>query len=77
MPVVIDECESLALSGHLVLGEEDARDVAEGPEQLLKVVVLHVLGEVGHADGGCVLVPPPASNSCVVLCCGISSSAQQ
>ena len=46
VPVVVDEGEPLALSGHLVLGEEDARDVAEGPEQLLEVVVLHVLGEV-------------------------------
>ena len=70
MPVVVDEGESLALAGHLVLGEEDARDVAEGPEQLLQVVVLHVLGEVGHPDGGRVLVPPPASRKdgqfCVV-----------
>ena len=34
LPVVVDEGESLALAGHLVLGEEDARDVAEGPEEL-------------------------------------------
>ena len=46
IPVVVDEGEPLALPGHLVLGEEDARDVAERPEQLLQVVVLHVLGQV-------------------------------
>ena len=34
LPVVVDEGEPLALAGHLVLGEEDARDVAEGPEEL-------------------------------------------
>ena len=60
-PVVIDECESLALSGHLVLGEEDAGDVAEGAEQVLQVVVLHVLAQVRHADRSSVLVPPPAN----------------
>ena len=31
LPVVVDEGEALALPGHLVLGEEDAGDVAEGP----------------------------------------------
>ena len=60
--VVVDECESLALSGHLVLGEEDAGDVAEGAEQVLQVVVLHVLAKVRHADRSSVLVPPPANN---------------
>ena len=56
LPVVVDEGESLALSGDLILGEEDAGDVAERAEQLLQVGLLGVLGHVGHADGGLVLV---------------------
>ena len=48
LPVVVDEGEALALPGHLVLGEEDAGDVAEGAEQILQVVVLHVLRQVRH-----------------------------
>ena len=59
--VVVDEREALALPCHLVLGEEDAGDVAEGAEQILQVVVLHVLAQVRHADRSSVLVPPPAN----------------
>ena len=49
--VVVDECEALALAGLLVLGQEDPGDASERLEQLLKILILGVLGQVGHSDG--------------------------
>ena len=54
--VVVDEGEALALARDLVLGQEDAGDVAEGLEQLLQVGLLGVLGQVGHSDRSGVVV---------------------
>ena len=59
--VVVDEGEALALAGDLVLGEEDPGDAAEGFEQLLEIVLLGVLAEVAHPDGGGV-VPSPVGH---------------
>ena len=50
--VVVDEGESLALAGDLVLGQVDAGDVSERLEQLLQVALLRVLGQVGHSNSG-------------------------
>ena len=44
--VVVDEGESLALAGNLVLGKVDSGNVTEGLEQLLQIGLLCVFRQV-------------------------------
>ena len=53
--VVVDEGESLALAGNLVLGKVDAGNVTEGLEQLLQIALLCVFRQVRDSDRGCVI----------------------
>ena len=55
LPVVVDEGESFALTSDLILGKVDPGDASERLEQLLKVSLLGVLGQVGDSDGGSVI----------------------
>ena len=56
MPVVVDEGESLALVGHLVLGQVDSGNGSEVAEEILEVTFHNILAEVGYSNGGGVLV---------------------
>jgi len=55
LPVVVDECEALALAGDLVLGQVDSGDAAERLEQFLQVTLLGVLRQVGDTNGSSVI----------------------
>lgn len=44
----VDEGESLRLASVLILGQEDAADVTERPEQILQILLPSVLRQVGH-----------------------------
>ena len=52
--MVIDERESLALIGDLILCQKDTGDISEGFEQLLQILLLSVLRQIRHTNGCCV-----------------------
>ena len=54
--VVVDEGESLALVGHLVLGQVDSGNGSEVAEEVLEVTFHNILAKVGYWNGGGVLV---------------------
>jgi len=53
--VVVNECEALALTGDLVLGQVDSSYVAKRLEQFLQVTLLRVFRKVGNANSGSVI----------------------